>query len=57
MNVQIIKRDGTPEWAVIPYVDYLRLLEKAEILQDVRDYDLAIDAITSGDEYGESIDV
>jgi len=50
MNVQIIKRDGTPEWAVIPYVDYLRLLEKAEILQDVRDYDLAIDAITSGEE-------
>lgn len=29
-NVQIISRDGKPEYAVVPYVDYLRLLEKGE---------------------------
>ena len=50
MNVQVIKRDGHPEWAVLPYVEYLRLLEEAEMLQDVRDYDLAKDALTSGGE-------
>ncbi len=50
MNVQVIKRDGNPEWAVIPYVEYLRLLEEAEMLQDVRDYDIAIDAIKHGEE-------
>ncbi len=29
-NVQVISRDGKPEYAVVPYMDYLRLLEKAE---------------------------
>ena len=50
MNVQVIRRDGNPEYAVIPYAEYLRLLEEAEMLQDVRDYDLAKDALTSGEE-------
>lgn len=25
-NIQIIKKDGKPEWAIIPYSDYLELL-------------------------------
>lgn len=50
MNVQIIERNGTPEWAVIPYKDYLRLVEEAEMLSDVRDYDNAITAIEHGEE-------
>jgi len=50
MNVQVIKRNGNPEWAVIPYIDYLRLLEEAEMLQDVRDYDAMKDALTSDGE-------
>ncbi|WP_319521325.1 helix-turn-helix domain-containing protein [uncultured Desulfosarcina sp.] len=29
-NVQVISRDGKPEYAVVPYVDYLRLIEKIE---------------------------
>lgn len=29
-NVQVISRDGKPEYAVVPYVEYLRLLDKAE---------------------------
>jgi len=50
MNVQIIKRDGNPEWAVIPYEDYARLVEEAEMLDDVRDYDKTIEAIKQGEE-------
>jgi DNA-binding XRE family transcriptional regulator len=50
MNVQIIERDGNPEWAVIPYKEYLRLVAEAEMLQDVRDYDAVLEAIEEGEE-------
>jgi len=50
MNVQIIEREGQPEWAVIPYATYLRLTEDAEMLQDIRDYDKAKKAIEDGEE-------
>lgn len=30
MKAQIIEKNGKPEYAVIPYADYLRLLEAAE---------------------------
>ena len=50
MNVQIIEREGKPEWAVIPYGTYLRLTEDAEMLQDIRDYDEARKAIEDGEE-------
>jgi DNA-binding XRE family transcriptional regulator len=39
MSVQIIKQNGNPEWAVIPYEVYLRLVEQAEMLEDVQDFD------------------
>ena len=38
-QVQIIERDGKPEWAVLPYDLYLQLAEEAEMLEDIRDYD------------------
>lgn len=38
-NVQIIERDGKPEYAVLPYDVYMQLVEEAEMLQDIRDYD------------------
>lgn len=50
MNVQVIEKDGKPEWAVIQYTDYQRLVEAAEMLQDVQDYDEAKKAIESGEE-------
>lgn len=50
MSVQIIERDGNPEWAVIPYKEYLRLVAEAEMLQDVRDYDTTLEAIKKGEE-------
>jgi DNA-binding XRE family transcriptional regulator len=50
MSVQIIEKDGSPEWAVLPYEIYLRLVEEAEMLRDIRDYDKAIEAIERGEE-------
>jgi len=34
-NVQVINKDGKPEYVVVPYMDYLRLLEKAEDSEDL----------------------
>lgn len=44
MTAQIIKQGEQPEWAVIPYQEYLDLLEKAETLDDVAAYDKAVAA-------------
>lgn len=49
-SVQLILREGKPEWAVLPYDMYLHLVEEAEMLQDVRDYDAAKAALESGEE-------
>lgn len=49
-NVQVIEKEGKPEWAVIPYETFLRLVEEAEMLQDIRDYDTIKAAIESGEE-------
>jgi DNA-binding XRE family transcriptional regulator len=49
MSVQIIEKDGNPEWAVLPYETYLLLVEEAEMLQDVRDYDATVEAIEQGE--------
>lgn len=50
MTVQIIKQGDKPEWAVVPYETYLQLVEKAEMLQDVQDYDSAKAALERGDD-------
>ncbi len=50
MNVQIIKNSGKPEWAVLPYQTYLKLVEKAEMLEDIRDYDQAKADLENGRE-------
>lgn len=42
MKVQIIEKNGKPEWAVIPYREYRRLSEAAEMAEDVRDFDEAV---------------
>lgn len=49
-NIQLIERDGKPEWAVLPYDEYLQLLEQAEMLEDIRDYDAAKAALENGDD-------
>lgn len=40
-DVQVIAKDGRPEYAVIPYAEYERLREACEELGDVRAYDEA----------------
>lgn len=50
MSVQIIEKNGKPEWAVLPYEEYQRLVAEAEMLQDVRDYDEVKLAIANGEE-------
>lgn len=37
MNAQIIEREGKPEYAVLPYDEYLKLLELAEDAADAAD--------------------
>ena len=49
-EIQIIERDGKPEWAILPYEDYLHLIEQAELLEDIRDFDAINAAIERGDE-------
>ncbi|MCB0164491.1 MAG: helix-turn-helix transcriptional regulator [Anaerolineae bacterium] len=50
MSVQIIEKNGQPEWAVIPYEEYQRLVAEAEMLQDIRAFDEAKVALANGDE-------
>lgn len=49
-NIQLIERDGKPEWAVLPYEEYLKLLEQAEMLEDIRDYDEAKAELEKGED-------
>jgi DNA-binding XRE family transcriptional regulator len=49
-EIQIIERDGKPEWAVLPYEKYLRLVKQAELLEDIRDFDEIRAAIERGEE-------
>lgn len=48
MNLQIIERDGHPEWAVIPYADYVQLMERLELAEDLRAYDEAKAELKAG---------
>jgi DNA-binding XRE family transcriptional regulator len=50
MSVQVIEKNGKPEWAVIPYEEYQRLLEEAEMLQDIQAYDEAKLSVAGGEE-------
>lgn len=49
MTVQVIKQGDKPEWAVVPYDTYLQLVEQAEMLQDIQDYDDAKALLERGD--------
>ena len=60
MTIQIIKQGNKPEWAVVPYKTYLQLVEKAEMAQDIQDYDRAKAALARGDDElipGEVVDL
>ena len=50
MNVQIIKKNGRPEWAVIPYEEYERLRDAREDAEDTRVIEETLHALTDGSE-------
>lgn len=50
MNVQIIRNNDELEWAVIPYDEYISLIEKAEMLDDINDFDRFQTALTKAEE-------
>ena len=49
-EIQIIERDGKPEWAILPYEEYLKLIEQAELLEDIHAFDQISAAIERGEE-------
>ena len=50
MSVQIIEKNGKPEWAVIPFKEYQKLQEALEDAEDIRDIDRSIKAMQDGRE-------
>jgi DNA-binding XRE family transcriptional regulator len=50
VNIQIIEREGKPEWAILPYEEFLELVEQAEMMQDISDYDKIVKAVAEGKE-------
>lgn len=50
MNAQIIEKNGRPEWAVIPYVEYQILNDAYEDAEDMVDIEKNLRAIKNGDE-------
>ncbi len=50
MNVQIIEKNGKPEWAVIPYKEYEKLQEAIEDAEDVKDIEQSLKAMQDGTE-------
>lgn len=50
MNVQIIEKNGKPEWAVIPYSEYQKLHEALEDAEDIKDIEESLKAVQEGRE-------
>jgi DNA-binding XRE family transcriptional regulator len=50
MSVQVIEKNGQPEWAVIPYEQYQRYVEAMEMLADITAFDEAKQRIADGEE-------
>lgn len=50
MKPQIIRKDGKPEYAVVPYDVYRKLVAAAELLADLVAFDAAKKALASGEE-------
>ncbi|QCF26477.1 helix-turn-helix domain-containing protein [Hydrocarboniclastica marina] len=50
IQIQIIEKEGKPEYAVIPYDECLKLLELAEDAIDLTDADKAMRELARGDD-------
>lgn len=49
-KAQIIEAKGKPQYAVIPYREYVRLIEAAEMQEDIAEYDRIKARIERGEE-------
>ena len=49
-RIQIIEKDGKPEYAVVPFKDYQRLLELAEDAEDIAAADAAKAELDRGED-------
>ena len=45
MNAQIIEKNGKPEWAVIPYGEFIKIQEILEDAEDIKDIEENLKAI------------
>ena len=50
MNIQIIEKNGKPEWAVIPFKEYEKIQEALENAEDIKDIEENLKAIQEGTE-------
>jgi DNA-binding XRE family transcriptional regulator len=50
MSAQIIEREGKPEYAVLPYHEYVQLMELTESVRDARDAREAMRELDSGED-------
>ncbi len=50
MNIQIIEKNGKPEWAVIPFKEYEKIQAALEDAEDIKDIDENLKAIQEGKE-------
>ena len=50
MSVQIIEKNGKPEWAIIPFKEYQKLQEALEDTEDIRDIERSLKAVRDGEE-------
>ena len=45
MNAQIIEKNGKPEWAIIPYGEFIKIKELLENAEDIKDIEVNLKAI------------
>jgi len=46
MNVQIIEKNGKPEWAIIPYKEFQKIIDSLEDAEDIADIKENLKAIS-----------
>jgi DNA-binding XRE family transcriptional regulator len=50
MNIQIIKHNGAPEYAIIPFDEWEKIISRMEEMEDIRDARKISAAIAAGEE-------
>jgi len=48
MNIQIIKNNGAPEYAIVPFDEWEKIISRIEVMEDIRDARNISAAIAAG---------